>query len=455
MERSDTSNNSGKFGIMFRSLHYRNYRLFFSGQSISLIGTWMQRIALPWLVYQTTGSVFLLGVVSFAGQIPTFFLTPVTGVLTDRWSRYRVLVTTQVASMLLAGLLALFTLTGTINIWLIVIISILLGCVNAFDVPARHSFVIDMVEKKEDLGNAIALNSLMFNGARLIGPSVAGILLAAAGEGICFLMNSVSYIFVIISLLLMHVPERQERVKETHLLTEMKEGLAYTFGFAPIKYIILLLGLVSLMTLSYQVLMPAYAKEILKGGSNTYGFLMGAVGFGALIGAVYLASREKIIMLGNIIHRSTLLLGTGLIAVSFSRITTISLVLMVFVGLGMMIHTAACNTILQTVTDDDKRGRVMSFYAMAIMGIAPFGSLLAGSLARLIGTPATIFVSGMASVAGALFFLKKLPELKEIIRPVYFRMGVIPQVAGGLQSATEPGIKHENVLLDKTDESRI
>jgi predicted MFS family arabinose efflux permease len=312
-----------------------------------------------------------------------------------------------------------------------------------------------MVEKKEDLGNAIALNSLMFNGARLIGPSVAGILLAAAGEGICFLMNSVSYIFVIISLLLMHVPERQERVKETHLLTEMKEGLAYTFGFAPIKYIILLLGLVSLMTLSYQVLMPAYAKEILKGGSNTYGFLMGAVGFGALIGAVYLASREKIIMLGNIIHRSTLLLGTGLIAVSFSRITTISLVLMVFVGLGMMIHTAACNTILQTVTDDDKRGRVMSFYAMAIMGIAPFGSLLAGSLARLIGTPATIFVSGMASVAGALFFLKKLPELKEIIRPVYFRMGVIPQVAGGLQSATEPGIKHENVLLDKTDESRI
>jgi len=440
---------------MFRSLHYRNYRLFFSGQSISLIGTWMQRIALPWLVYQLTGSVFLLGVVSFAGQIPTFFLTPLTGVLTDRWSRYRVLVTTQVASMVLAGLLAFLTLTGTINIWLIVLISIMVGCVNAFDVPARHSFVIDMVDKKEDLGNAIALNSLMFNGARLIGPSLAGLLLATAGEGICFLMNSVSYIFVIISLLMMHVPERQERVKETHLFTEMKDGLAYTFGFAPIKHIILLLGLVSLMTLSYQVLMPAYAKEILKGGSNTYGFLMGAVGFGALIGAIHLASREKIIMLGNIIHRSTLLLGTGLIAVSFSRITTLSLVLMVFVGLGMMIHTAACNTILQTVTDDDKRGRVMSFYAMAIMGIAPFGSLLAGSLAKLIGTPATIFVSGLASVAGALFFLKKLPELKEIIRPVYISMGIIPQVDGGIKSAPEPGIKHGNVLLDKTDESRI
>ncbi len=440
---------------MFRSLHYRNYRLFFSGQSISLIGTWMQRIALPWLVYQLTGSVFLLGVVSFAGQIPTFFLTPVTGVLTDRWSRYRVLVTTQVASMVLAGLLAFLTLTGTINIWLIVLISIILGCVNAFDVPARHSFVIDMGDKKEDLGNAIALNSLMFNGARLIGPSVAGLLLATAGEGICFLMNSVSYIFVIISLLLMHVPDRQERAKETHLFTEMKKGLAYTFGFAPIKYIILLLGLVSLMTLSYQVLMPAYAKEVLKGSSNTYGLLIGAVGFWALIGAVYLASREKIIMLGSIIHRSTLLLGTGLIAVSFSRITTLSLVLMVFVGLGMMIHTAACNTILQTVTDDDKRGRVMSFYAMAIMGIAPFGSLLAGSLAKLIGTPATIFVSGMASVAGALFFLKKLPELKKIIRPVYIRMGVITQAEGGIQSTPEPGIKHENILLDKTDESRI
>jgi MFS family permease len=411
----------------------------------------MQRIALPWLVYNLTDSVFLLGVVSFAGQIPTFFLTPVTGVLTDRWSRYRVLVVTQVTSMILAGLLAWLTLAGAINIWQIVVISIALGCVNAFDVPARHSFVIDMVDKKEDLGNAIALNSLMFNGARLIGPSVAGIILTAAGEGVCFLINAVSYIFVVISLLMMHVPAREIKVKETHLLKEMKEGLNYTFGFAPIKYIILLLGLVSLMSLSYHVLMPVYAKEILKGGSNTYGFLMGAAGFGALLGALFLASRKTIIMLGKIIPRSTMLLGAGLIALSLSKNATVSMVLMVFVGLGMMIHTAACNTILQTITDDDKRGRVMSFYAMAIMGIAPFGSLLAGGLARLFGTEAAILTGGIASVAGALFFLNKLPELKKIIRPVYVKMGLIPQVVSGIHSASETEAGTGNINLEKSD----
>ena len=429
---------SSRFKTIFRSLKYRNYRLFFSGQSISLIGTWMQRIALPWLVYDLTGSAFLLGVVGFAGQIPTFILAPVAGVLTDTWSRYKVLVVTQIVLMILAGILAWLSLAGIIHIWSIIVISIGLGCVNAFDVPARHSFVIEMVEKKEDLGNAIALNSLMFNGARLIGPSVAGIMLAFTSEGVCFLINAVSYIFVIVSLLMMHVPEKKAREKKVQILKDMKEGLNYTFGFAPIKYIILLLGLVSLMSSSYQVLMPVLAKEVLHGGSNTYGFLMAAAGFGALLGALYLASRETILKLGRIIPLATLLLGTGLIVLSFSTIFLFSIVLMTFIGLGMMIHTAASNTILQTITDDDKRGRVMSFYTMAIMGTAPFGSLMAGSLAKVIGTPATIMMGGAASVIGALFFLKKLPELKNIVRPVYVRMGIIPEVAAGIQSASEP-----------------
>lgn len=429
---------SSRFKTIFRSLQYRNYRLFFSGQSISLIGTWMQRIALPWLVYDLTGSAFLLGVVGFAGQIPTFILAPVAGVLTDTWSRYKVLVVTQVVSMILAGLLAWLSLAGIIHIWSIIVISIGLGCVNAFDVPARHSFVIEMVEKKEDLGNAIALNSLMFNGARLIGPSVAGIMLAFTSEGVCFLINAVSYIFVIVSLLMMHVPEKKAREKKVQILKDMKEGLNYTFGFAPIKYIILLLGLVSLMSSSYQVLMPVLAKEVLHGGSNTYGFLMAAAGFGALLGALYLASRETILKLGRIIPLATLLLGTGLIVLSFSTIFLFSIVLMVFIGLGMMIQAAASNTILQTVTDDDKRGRVMSFYTMAIMGTAPFGSLMGGGLANIIGTPAMIMLGGAASVIGALFFLRKLPELKNIVRPVYIRMGIIPEVATGIQSASEP-----------------
>lgn len=429
---------SSRLNTIFRSLKYRNYRLFFSGQSVSLIGTWMQRIALPWLVYDLTGSALLLGIVGFVGQIPTFLIAPVAGVLTDTWSRYKVLVVTQIVSMILAGILAWLTLAGIIHIWSIIVLSISLGCVNAFDVPARHSFVIEMVEKKEDLGNAIALNSLMFNGARLIGPSIAGIMLAFTSEGVCFLVNAVSYIFVIISLLMMHVQEKKVRERKTQILKDMKEGLNYTFGFAPIKYILLLLGLVSLMSSSYQVLMPVLAKEVLHGGSNTYGFLMAAAGFGALLGALYLASRETILKLGRIIPLATLLLGTGLIVLSFSTIFLFSIVLMTFIGLGMMIHTAASNTILQTITDDDKRGRVMSFYTMAIMGTAPFGSLMAGSLAKVIGTPATIMLGGAASVIGALFFLKKLPELKNIVRPVYVRMGIIPEVAAGIQSASEP-----------------
>lgn len=398
----------------------------------------MQRIAMPWLVYHMTGSAFLLGVVSFAGQIPTFILAPVAGVLTDQFSRYRVLLITQVFSLLQAMILAVLALTGIMQIWHLVVLSIVLGCINAFDVPSRHSFVVEMVEKKEDLGNAIALNSMMFNGARLIGPTVAGIMLATTGEGICFLINAVSYVFVIISLLMMKHEKKKIRKKKSNMLTDMKEGFNYTFGFAPIKYLLLLLGLVSLMGSSYQVLIPVFAKEILHGGSDTFGFLMGAAGFGALLGAVYLASRETILKLSRLIPAATALFAIGLIILSFSKLLIFSIILMVFIGLGLMLQTASSNTILQTITDDDKRGRVMSFYTIAIMGTAPFGSLLAGYLAKLIGTPATILISGTTCLAGALIFLKKLPELKTIVRPVYVKMGIIPEVAKGIETASEP-----------------
>jgi len=434
------SNKTSRSKVIFRSLQYRNYRLFFSGQSISLIGTWMQRIAMPWLVYHLTGSVFLLGAVGFAGQIPTFLLSPFAGVLTDRWNKYRVLLFTQVLSMIQAIILTWLCLSGTIQVWQIVLLSIGLGCVNAFDVPARHSFVIDMVEKKQDLGNAIALNSLMFNGARLIGPSIAGIMLATTSEGFCFLLNAVSYVFVIISLLMMKLKVKSVKEKSTRILKELKDGWIYTFGFQPIKHLIILLGISSLMGMSYSVLMPVFAKEILHGGSHTFGFLMGAAGFGALSGALYLASRKTVLKLGRLVPASALLFGTGLILLSFSRVFSLSLVLMVFIGLGMMMQAAASNIIIQTITEDDKRGRVMGFYSMAIMGTAPFGSLIAGWLAKVIGTPWTIFTGGAATIIGALFFLRKLPELKKVVRPVYVRLGILSDEAEGILPTLEPDI---------------
>lgn len=428
-----------KISIIFRSLRHRNYRLFFSGQSISLIGTWMQRIALPWVVYRMTGSEVLLGIVGFASSIPSFLLAPFAGVLIDRWSRYRVLLLTQIISMLQAGVLAWLSLSGSLEIWHILVLSVALGCINSFDMPARHSFVIDMVNGKEDIGNAIALNSMMFNGARLIGPSVAGIVLASVGEGACFLINALSYIFVIASLMMMRVTETREKKEPVPMFREMKEGWDYVFGFAPIKHIILLLALVSLMGASYQVLMPVYAKDILQGDSHTYGFLMGGAGAGALLGAIYLASRNTVLRLGRLIPAATALLSTGLIAISISKSFFISMFLIFFTGLGMMAHTAASNTVLQTIADDDKRGRVMSFYTMALMGTAPFGSLLVGWMAKVLGTPWTIFIGGAACLLGALVFYRRLPELKRLVRPVYVRMGILPEVAKGIRTASEPG----------------
>jgi MFS family permease len=413
------------FKNTFRSLKYRNYRLYFYGQSISLIGTWIQRITTPWLVYHLTNSPFLLGLVGFAGQIPTFLIAPFAGVFTDRWNRYYLLILTQVFAMIQAFVLAFLYINGSIEVWHIVILSVLLGIVNAFDVPVRQSFVIEMVEKKEDLGNAIALNSSMVNGARLFGPSIAGMLIAFTGEGVCFLLNGVSYLFVIASLLMMKISPRKVVPREKKVVQELKEGFKYTFGFAPIRYLILLLALVSLVGMPYTVLMPVFAKEILHGGSHTFGFLMGASGMGALFGAFFLASRKNALGLDKIIPLATATFGAGLIAFSFSRIFPLSMALMVFVGLGMMLQMASTNTILQTIVDDDKRGRVMSFYTMAFMGAAPFGSFMAGSLASKIGAPNTLAVGGIACILGTLAFMRYLPNFRKTIRPIYYQLGLI------------------------------
>lgn len=388
--------NIANLKFLLRSLAHRNYRLFFIGQGTSLVGSWMQIIALSWLVYRMTNSAFLLGIVGFASQIPTFLFAPFAGVLADRWNRRSILVITQTFAMLQAFILAALALTGTIEVWHIIALSTFLGLINAFDVPARQAFVVDMIEDREDLGNAIALNSLTFNGARLIGPSMAGILIAIVGEGTCFLINGISFLAVIFALLAMRINSKEPVEKEDSMLERLKEGFSYTFNHVPIRRILMLVTLVSLMGMSYAVLMPVFAKDVLGGGPETLGFLMGALGIGALGGAVYLASRKNVSWAENNVSGSTVAFSLGLVAFSFSRTLWLSLILILGVGFGIIVQIASCNIMVQTMVDDDKRGRVMSFYMMAFLGMAPFGSLLAGSLASRIGAPNTLVVSGLA-----------------------------------------------------------
>jgi MFS family permease len=424
------------FSFMLRALRYRNYRLFFGGQSVSLIGTWMTRIATSWLVYRLTHSALLLGVVSFAGQIPTFLLAPFAGVWVDRWDRHRVLVVTQTLAMVQSFALAALAITGRITVWDILWLSVFQGLINAFDMPARQAFVIEMVEDRRDLSNAIALNSSMVNVARLLGPSIAGMLIAAVGEGYCFLIDGISYLAVIASLLMMRVVGPRVVRKKKDTLTELKEGWDYVSGFAPIRSILLLLALISLMGMPYSVLMPIFAATILHGGAHTLGFLMGAVGIGALIGAYRLAVRRSVLGLGRLIAISAALFGAGLVAFSQSHWLWLSLILMFFVGLGMMQELASSNTIIQTILEEDKRGRVMSYYAMAFTGMAPFGSLLAGTLADRVGAQSALLISGACCIAGAIWFAAKLPDIRRVVRPIYIELGIIPQMAKGIQHAS-------------------
>jgi len=411
---------------MFRALRYRNYRLFFIGQGISLIGTWMQQVAISWLVYSLTNSAFLLGVVAFSGLISTFLLTPFAGVLVDRLDRHRILVITQTLAMLQAFALAAVVLTGTAAVWNLILLSAALGLINAFDMPTRQSFVLDMVTNRADLGNAIALNSSLFNSARLIGPSVAGVLVALVGEGLCFLINGISFIAVIACLLAMKMAPTPARGKQEDFFRGMKDGANYAFGFRPMKYIIILLAFTALVAMPYPVLMPVFAKEVLQGGANTLGFLMAAAGVGALAGAIYLASRQNVFGLDKVIVVSTFSFGIGLICFSFSRITALSMLFMAVTGFGMVVQLAACNTILQTIADDDKRGRVMSLYIMSFMGLAPFGSLLFGGLADVIGAPYTLLIGGVCMLAGGLLFARKFSSVKGMVHRAYVKKGQVP-----------------------------
>lgn len=401
--------------FILRALRYRNYRLFFTGQSISLVGSWMQIVTMSWLAYRLTNSAFLLGVIGFTSQIPIFLISPFAGVLADRWNRKSILLITQTLAMTQAFILAALSFIGVIEVWHIILLSIFIGLVNAFDAPARQAFVVNMVENKEDLGNAIALNSLIFNAARLIGGSLAGIVIALSGEGMCFLLNGLSFLAVIVALWAMKVEITEVKRERKHVLLELKEGLIYVFNFASIRYILLLVTLISLVGMPYTVLMPVFAKDILSGGANILGFLMGTAGLGAIAGAVYLAGREKVIGLERIIPVATIIFGIGLIAFSFSRFIWVSLLLMLLAGFGVMVQIASCNTVLQNLTHDDKRGRVMSFHTIAFMGMAPFGSLLIGSLAGRIGAQSTLLISGFCCILGALFFAGKISLLREAI----------------------------------------
>ena len=398
---SESINN---FKLTFRALQSRNYRLFYLGQFISLIGTWMQQIAVSWLVYRMTNSVFLLGLVGFISQFPTFIISPFAGVWSDRFNKYRILIWTQSLSMIQALILAALVLSGTIAVWQIILLSLFLGCINAFDVPARQAFIIEMIDDRSDLGNAIALNSAMFNGARFLGPFVAGILIAAVGEGICFLINGLSYIAVIIALLAMNIVNIKKVIRKTSVLEEFKEGFVYVFSDQKMRSILLLMALTSIMGVPFIVLMPAFARDILHGGPHTLGFLMSALGAGALLGAFYLASRISVKGLRKNIPLAVCVFGLGLIGMSLSRFLWIALLLTFLVGFGMMIQVASSNTWLQTNVDDDKRGRMISFFALSFLGMAPFGSLLAGSMAGRLGVGLTLFIGGICCILGAVLF---------------------------------------------------
>jgi len=419
------SDDPGIFSRVFRALRGRNYRLFFIGQGISLIGTWMQQVAMSWLVYSLTSSALWLGIFAFATTICSFILSPFAGVLVDRLDRHRILVITQSLAMVQALILAAVTLTGTAAVWNLILLSMALGGINAFDMPTRQAFVIEMVDKKEDLANAIALNSSLFNSARLIGPSVAGLLVATIGEGLCFLINGLSFIAVIACLRAMTITPRISAARQPDFFRGMKDGFRYSFGFAPIRYIILLLSYTSLVAIPYTVLLPVYTKEVLQGEASTLGFLTAAAGVGALSGAVYLASRKNVLGLIKIVVAASLSFGIGLILLSLSKITWLSLLAMSLAGFGMVVMMAGSNTFLQSISDDDKRGRVMSIFIMAFMGLTPFGSLLFGGMASVVGASLTLMAGGLLCLAGAIIFAWRFSGVRNIVHDAYVKKGII------------------------------
>ena len=421
-----------------RALQYRNFQLFFSGQFISLIGTWMQNVAQAWLVYRLTGSSVLLGAIGFSSQIPVFLLSPAGGIVADRWQRRRVVIATQTTAMLLAFALAFLTLSGRIQIWHIFVLSALLGAVNAFDIPARQSFIVEMVGKT-DLMNAIALNSSMFNASRVLGPAIAGILVAWIGEGWCFFANAVSYIAVIIGLFLMRVPPRKIEAPAASPIAHIIEGFRWVVGNPAIHALLMLLGVVSLAGMPYTVLMPIFADRILHGGAKTLGVLMGATGIGALGGALILASRTELKGLNRWVAVSGMSFGALLVAFGYSRMYWLSMLLLVCVGFAVMIENGSSNTLIQSMVPDHLRGRVMSLYSMMFMGMAPIGSLISGAIADRFGAPMTVAAGGALCLACACVFFAFLPRIRVDAR----RLIVAQQMAAGdpAQEATCGGIE--------------
>ncbi|MBN1498351.1 MAG: MFS transporter [Spirochaetes bacterium] len=434
-----TSKTLRGIGIAFRALRYRNYRLFFIGQGLSLTGTWMQSVAVSWLVYRLTQSEFILGMVAFAGQVPVLLISPFAGVLGDRLDRRRILVTVQVLAMAQAFTLAALTMGGVIRIWHIVCLASLLGVAMAVEMPTRQAFVVQLIEDRADLGNAIALNSGIFNSSRLIGPAIAGIVVSLAGEGICFALNGVSYFAVLAALLMMRMPSRPSAPRPG-LFSELKEGLSYAFGFRPIRDLIATVATISLVAMSFPVLLPIFAGRVLGGGAHTYGFLVAATGAGALLGVAFLAMRRSVLGLGRIIRAAILIFGAGMVAFSFSRSALLSTGILVVVGFGMIATLASCNTMVQTLVDEDKRSRVMSLYVMAVMGTAPLGSVLAGSVSSAIGAPYTVRIGGVICILAGIVFALRLPSFRKSVRPIYQKMGIIREVAVGMQAADDlPG----------------
>ncbi|HEX4681226.1 MAG TPA: MFS transporter [Gemmatimonadaceae bacterium] len=418
-----------------RALDHRNFRLFFTGQSVSLVGTWITRVATSWLVYRLTNSALLLGVVGFAGQIPTLVLSPMAGVLVDRWDRHRILVWTQALSALQSLALAILALSGTITVGWVLFLQVIQGIINAFDTPARQSFVVHMVDDRADLPNAIALNSTMVNGSRIIGPSIGGIIIAAVGEGWCFMIDAISYVAVIVSLLMMRVSHEQRRTGGGGMLEELRDGYHYVSRFRPVRSALILLAIVSSMGMPYTVLMPMIASTTLHGGPHTLGFLMTASGLGAVAGALYLAGRRSVLGLGRVTILATTTFGVGLIAFGFARVLWLALLILPFIGAGFMVEMAATNTILQTITEEHLRGRVMAFYTMAFLGTAPIGSLLAGVVADRIGAAMTIMLGGVVCVAGGVWLAARIESLRADIRPIYIERGILSAVQTDAGSA--------------------
>ena len=424
--------------FMFRAFKNRNYALFFGGQLLSLIGTWLGSLALSWLVYRITGSRVLLGTVAFCNLFPAFLVGPFAGVMIDRWNLRRVLMTTQTLSMVQSFTLAFLTLTGVIEVWHIITLAVVQGLINGFDMPARQAFVVQLVTKREDLPNAIALNSSMFNAARLLGPGIGGVLIALVGEGWCFFADGTSFVAVLIAFSLMKLPRGEKKPAARNVFADLKDGLVYAGGYPPIRATLTLLALVSLLAAPYGVLLPVFSSDILGGNATTFGFLSAASGIGAFAGAIALAARSTPVGLGKWICFGAVGFGAALIAFSQSTAIWLSFALLILCGLGMIITVASANTVLQTLVEDDKRGRVMSLFTMCFQGMMPLGALAAGFLAEphRLGAPLTVTLGGIAVAIAGGYFAFQLPRLREIVNPLYVERGLLPPSVLGVRAAS-------------------